>query len=115
LETVSLDDNHNICGIYNPYPCGNIDRIKKIIQISFFGSPIYINDSTYSTYTNIDVIIILSTKISRSYMTTDSTFPFKKNVDQPVHIICIPEDRNWPYGKSVTEHLKSALPGMYND
>ncbi|WP_461255827.1 hypothetical protein [Treponema sp. R80B11-R83G3] len=121
LQTISLEDkynSYNICGINYANPYGDIEQIKKIIQTSFFGSPIYINDSNGLTNTNIDVIIIVSTEIGSSYMTTDSTYPFIKNkedVKQQVHIICISAYRYLPHGKSLTEHLKSALHGLYND
>jgi len=111
LQTMSLDENRNICGINRPNPYGDIGQIKKVIQTSFFGSPIYLKDSGE---TNIDVIIIISTKKSSSEMTTDSSVQFNKK-GKPVHIICYPQDRYWPIGKSLTECLRSALPGMYND
>jgi hypothetical protein len=69
-------------------------------------------------YTNIDVIIILSTKISYSDMTTDSSYSFikkKGNVEKPVHIIIYPENRYWPIGNSLTELLKFVLPEIYDD
>jgi hypothetical protein len=112
LQTVSLDDKYNICGINNTNPYGDIDRIKKAIQTSFFGSPISIRDSDGET--NVDVVIIVSTKVGTSYMTTDSSCLSKKGrKNKLVHIIFYPQSRYYSVGKSLTEHLKSALPEIY--
>jgi hypothetical protein len=117
-EPNRINHDNNILRVFN-YPgsqYGDFNRIRKIIQTSFVGGPLYIKSEVKNNeinyITNIDVIIIVKQDGRNSSYSTLTPLIGKKN-DRPVPVIVVPVN-NFYHTNHLVPMMHTTMPWLFD-